>query len=49
MLSPKFAVGAKTLKHKVRNYSNFLSHSLRYEDDQVIFKVLLKFKMVATD
>ena len=45
-----FFVGAKTLKQNVRNHSNILlSPSPRYGDVQVFFKVLLKFKMVATD
>ena len=43
-------VGAKTLKLKVRNYSNFtitFPNIWRCAGD--FFKVLLKFKMAATD
>ena len=45
-----FFVGTKTLKLKVRNYSNFsitFPMIWRYAGD--FFKVLLKFKKAATD
>ena len=48
--TPKNFVGAKTLKLEVQNYSNFtitFPTIWRYAGD--IFKVLLKFKMTATD
>ena len=48
--APNFFVGAKTLKLKVRNYSKFtiaLPTIWRCAGD--FFKVLLKFKMAATD
>ena len=46
--TPKFFVGAKTPKLKVRNFSNFtitFPTIWRYASD--FFKVLLKFKMAA--
>ena len=49
-LTPKFDVGAKTLKLNVRNYSNFtitFPTICRCAGD--FFKVLLEFKMAAMD
>ena len=46
----KFFVGAKTLKLKVRNYSNFtITFPMIWRCAGDFFKVLLKFKMAATD
>ena len=48
--TPNFFVGAKSLKLKVRNYSNFtitFPTIWRFASD--FFKVLLKFKMAAMD
>ena len=46
----KFFVGAKTLKLKVRNHSNFtITFPMIWRCAGDFFKVLLKFKMVATD
>ena len=45
-----FFVSAKTLKLKVRNYSNFtITFSTTWRCAGDFFKVLLKFKMAATD
>ena len=43
-------MGAKTLKLKVRNYSNFtITYPTIWRCAGEFFKVLLKFKMAATD
>ena len=48
--TPKNFLGAKTLKLEVRNYSNFTITFLTiWRCARDIFKVLLKFKMAATD
>ena len=45
-----FFVGAKTLKPKVRYYSNFtITFPMIWRCAGNFFKVLLKFKMAATD
>ena len=47
---PKFFVGTKTLKLKVRNYSNFtITFPTIWRCAGDFFKVLLIFKMAATD
>ena len=46
----KFFVGAKILKLKVRKYSNFtITFPMIWRCAGDFFKVLLKFKMAATD
>ena len=46
----KFVAGAKTLKLKVRNYSNFtITFPMIWKCAGDFLKVLLKFKMAATD
>ena len=46
----KIFVGAKTLKLKVRNYSNFtITFPMIWRCAGDFFKVLPKFKMAATD
>ena len=46
----QFFVGAKTLKLKVRNYSNFtITFPMIWRCAGDFFKVLLIFKMAATD
>ena len=48
--TPKKFVGAKTLKLKVRNFSNFTSiFPTIWKCAGDFFKVVLKFKMAATD
>ena len=50
MLTPNFLVGTKTLKLKVRNYSNFtITFPTIWRCASDFFKVLLKFKMAAMD
>ena len=50
MSTPKNFLGAKTLKLKVRNYSNFtITFPTIWKCACDIFEVLLKFKMAATD
>ena len=45
-----FVVGAKTLKLKVRNFSNFtITFPMIWRCAGDFFKVILKFKMAATD
>ena len=44
-----FLVGGKTLKFKVTNYSNFTFTFPIWRCAGYFFKVLLKFKMTATD
>ena len=49
-MAPKIFVGAKTLKLKVRNYSNLtITFPTIWRCAGDFFKVLLKFKMAATD
>ena len=46
----KFFVGARTLKLKVRNYSNFtVTFPMIWRCAGDFLKALLKFKMAATD
>ena len=48
--NPNFFVGAKTLKPKVRNYSNFpITFPTIWRCAGDYFKVLLKIKMATTD
>ena len=50
MSTPEFFVGAKTLKLEVRNYSNItIAFPTIGRCAGDFFKVLLKFKMAATD